>query len=155
MTNLSARELHVNDYRFLKEIIEVSPAWQKEECLVEDLQTYLLSYKMYNGQWRIWTSENKLVGVSYVLEWSPANEKPWVGTVLIHPAFQCKGYGRKILTMIGDELHQRGHKALFAACPINQDSWLQFLGKCGFQQFKVEKDDTTTKEYMITVKPLL
>jgi N-acetylglutamate synthase-like GNAT family acetyltransferase len=65
-----------------------------------------------------------------------------------------KGVGKRILTEIGNKLRHKGHKALFAGCPIRQDLWLQFLGKCGFEQFKVEMDETTKKEFMITVKPL-
>jgi GNAT superfamily N-acetyltransferase len=153
--NLISRELNVNDNNFFKEIIAESPDWQKEECSIDNLQHYLLSYNMYKGEWRIWSCENIDVGISYILEWSPANEKPWLGTILIHPSVQRRGLGKEILDKIGSELYQRGHKAFFAACPIVQDSWLQFLGKCGFQQFKVEKDENTLKEYMITVKPLM
>ncbi|WP_235991711.1 hypothetical protein [Metabacillus schmidteae] len=51
-------------------------------------------------------------------------------------------------------MSRKGHKALFAGCPIERDSWLQFLGNCGFEQFKVEKDEVTQKEYMIFVLPL-
>lgn len=154
MTILSSSLLKEDDVEFLKTLIAGSPAWQKEECHAEELESYLLTYQMYNGEWRIWTLNGKQIGVSYVLEWSPANEKPWVGTILIHPNSRLKGFGRGILNEVGLELRQKGHKALFAGCPIGQDTWLQFLGKCGFEQFKVEKDDTTSKEFMITVKPL-
>jgi GNAT superfamily N-acetyltransferase len=155
VTTLTSRELHEDDFYFLKEIITASSEWQKEECHVNELKSYLLSYKMYNGEWRIWSIDNKHVGISYVLEWSPANEKPWVGTILVHPMAQRKGIGKNIVNTIGFELSLRGHKALFAACPTKQDSWLQFLGKCGFEQFKIEQDVSTSKDYMITVKPLL
>ncbi|MGM7720219.1 GNAT family N-acetyltransferase [uncultured Metabacillus sp.] len=154
MKELSSRTLEVEDVEFLKEIITASPEWQQEECKAEELDFYLNSYKMYNGDWKIWNLGEMQVGVSYVLEWSPANEKPWIGTILIHQASRSQGLGRRILTEIGLELKHKGHKVLFAACPIKQDSWLQFLGKCEFEQFKVEKDETTSKEYMITLKPL-
>lgn len=154
MTILTYRELDEKDFIFLKEIITESPEWQKEECCVNGLESYLLSYMMYNGEWRIWYSGKKRVGVSFMLEWSPANEKPWIGTVLVHPMSRRNGIGKNIMKTIGHELSKRGHKALFAACPIKQDSWLQFLGKCGFEQFKIERDDSSSKEYMITVKPL-
>lgn len=154
MTTFSSRELQVDDYEFFKEIILESKIWQKEECHVDELHSYLMSYRMFNGEWRIWMINDKQIGVSYVLEWSPANEKPWVGTILIHPNSREKGMARGILNEIGIELSRKGHKALFAGCPIIQDSWLQFLGKCGFEQFKVEKEDTTSREFMIMVKPL-
>ncbi|MBO1510573.1 GNAT family N-acetyltransferase [Metabacillus bambusae] len=154
MISLSSRSLEKDDYEFFKEIIIESNEWQNEECNVEDLQTYLLSYKMFNGEWRIWKSGDKPVGVSYVMEWSPANEKPWIGTILVHPHLRMKGFGKSILAEIGSELSRKGHKALFVGCPIQQDKWLQFLGKCGFEQFKVEFDEYTSKEFMIAVKPL-
>lgn len=154
MISLSSRSLEIDDYEFFKEIIRASTEWQNEECVEEDLQSYLLSYKMFNGEWRIWNSGDKLVGVSYVLEWSPANEKPWIGTILVHPHSRMNGFGKSIVTEIGSELSRKGHKALFVGCPIQQDTWLQFLGKCGFEQFKVEFNEFTSKEFMIAVKPL-
>ncbi|MGM0873508.1 MAG: GNAT family N-acetyltransferase [Bacillota bacterium] len=154
MTTFSWRGLKEDDYEFFKEIIVESTDWQKEECHVEELQSYLMSYRMFNGEWRIWMMNDKRIGVSYVLEWSLANEKPWVGTILIYPNSRLKGMARGILNEIGIELSRKGHKVLFVGCPILQDSWLQFLGKCGFEQFKVEKEDTTSREFMIMVKPL-
>jgi GNAT superfamily N-acetyltransferase len=152
--SLSSRTLEKDDYEFFKEIIRASTEWQNEECVEEDLQSYLLTYKMFSGEWRIWNSGDKPVGVSYVMEWSPANEKPWIGTILVHPHSRMKGLGKSIVTEIGSELSQKGHKALFVGCPIQQNTWLQFLGKCGFEQFKVEFDEYTSKEFMIAVKPL-
>lgn len=154
MTKFSSEKLETGDAAFLRFLISASENWQREECAVEDLQSYLFSYAMYNGEWRIWSRDLKKVAVSYVLEWSPSNEKPWVGTILVHPSYRMKGIGRGILTEIGEDLRRKGHKALFAGCPVNQDSWLQFLGRCGFDQFKVEMDEVTKKEFMITVKPL-
>ncbi|KKI93787.1 hypothetical protein WQ54_01670 [Bacillus sp. SA1-12] len=154
MKELSSGTLEKEDYFFLKEIIAASPEWQNEECHAEELDSYLNAYKMYNGEWKIWKLGEVQVGVTYSLEWSPTNEKPWIGTILIHQASRSQGLGRRILAEIGLELKQKGQKVVFAACPIKQDSWLQFLGKCGFEQFKVEKDESTSKEYMITLKPL-
>lgn len=154
MTKISSEKLESDDLEFLRLLIIASEEWQNEECDVEDLQSYLFSYSMYNGEWRIWSIDHKKVGASYVLDWSPSNEKPWVGTILVHPSYRMKGIGKRILTEIGKELRHKGHKALFAGCPIRQDLWLQFLGKCGFEQFKVEMDETTKREFMITVKPL-
>jgi GNAT superfamily N-acetyltransferase len=154
MTKLKSRLLDNSDHSFFMDLIESSLEWQEEECKSEDLTEYLSSYKMYNGEWRVWTDNNHLLGVSYVLEWSPSNEKPWVGTIIVHENYRGKGYGRAILNEIGKVLSEKGHKALFAGCPIQRDSWLLFLGKCGFEQFKVEEDDTTYKKIMISVKSL-
>ncbi|PGT78123.1 MULTISPECIES: GNAT family N-acetyltransferase [Bacillaceae] len=154
MTKLTSRILETSDYPFFMDLVRTSLEWQEEECKVEDITEYLSSYKMYNGDWRVWLDENHLIGISYVLEWSPANEKPWIGTIIVHENFRGKGYGKAILNEIGMVLSDNGHKAIFAGCPIQRDSWLLFLGKCGFEQFKVEEDDTTHKKFMISVKPL-
>lgn len=142
------------DLHFFNELVKASPEWSKEECVPEQLETYLSNYSMYNGVWQVWELDGDLVGICYVLEWSPSNEKPWLGTILIHPSFRGQGFAKKIIAMIGEELKARGHKALFAACPSNQSSWLLFLGKCGFEQYKFEIDDHTSQQYILTVKPL-
>ena len=155
MRELRAREIQASDLPFFQELVDASPEWQEEECVSDDLETYVLSYLMYNGQWRIWYDESdNYVGISYMVEWSPSNEKPWLGTILIHPSKYRKGFGKKIIDQYKEELSQKGHKALFAGCPIYKDTWLQFLGNCGFEQFKVEKDEVTQKEYMILILPL-
>lgn len=151
---ITSRNLEKSDYPFLMEMIKSSPEWKEEECKEDDLITYLQSYSMYNGEWKMWFDEAIPIGVTYVLEWSPSNEKPWIGTILVHQSVRIKGYGRLIINEIGNELKVRGHRALFVGCPIHQNSWLLFLGKCGFEQFKVEKDETLNKEYMISVKLL-
>ncbi|WP_226530585.1 GNAT family N-acetyltransferase [Metabacillus niabensis] len=155
MTKIKARELQSKDLPFFQELIDASPEWQEEECVSVELETYLLSYSMYKGQWRIWCDESdKNVGVSFMIEWSPSNEKPWIGTILIHPSKHHKGFGKMIIAHYKEVLSKKGYRVLFAGCPIQRNSWMQFLGKCGFEQFKVEKDEGTQKEYMISVLPL-
>lgn len=85
MKNLEFKELNEGDYNFFKDIIRVSNDWQKEECSENELENYLLSYQMFNGQWRLWYKNNNRIGISYHIEWSPSNERPWIGTILIHP----------------------------------------------------------------------
>ena len=154
MNSLSSRLLEKQDYDFVKEIILESQEWKREECWEEDIDSYVLTYKMYNGEWKIWSLNKEDVGVSFVIEWSPANEKPWIGTLLLHPTKRLQGIGKKIITSIGNDLRVKGHKVLFVGCPVNQNSWLEFIGKCGFEQFKVETEKLTSKDYMIAVKPL-
>lgn len=147
------KELAVDDYPFLEEIAQASPEWKREEKFEGNIEEYLLVYKMYHGKWYVWYDKSMPVGISYFLEWSPSNEKPWLGTVLIEPGLRGDGYGRQIIDNICNELSKENHKAIFAACPIERDDWLLFLAKCNFEQFKVEKSDTE-KEYMILVRPL-
>ncbi|TXC92102.1 GNAT family N-acetyltransferase [Metabacillus litoralis] len=154
MKNLEFKELNKGDYNFFKDIIRVSDDWQQEECSENELENYLLSYQMFNGQWRIWYKNNNKIGISYHIEWSPSNERPWIGTILIHPNQRLRGFGQNIIKEIGHELKSKGHKACYVGCSINQDGWLRFLGNCGFEQLKIEKEVTTSKEYMISVMPL-
>ncbi len=154
MRKLRARELHSSDLPFFRELIEVSPEWQQEECTTDELESYLLTYKMYNGTWTIWKDGDTYIGVSFMIEWSPSNEKPWLGTILIHPSNHLQGYGKRIINQYKEDLALKGHKVLFAGCPIYRTSWIRFLGNCGFEQFKIEKDELNQKEYMISVLPL-
>jgi len=151
---LSARDFQSSDLPFFQELINASTEWQQEECTSDKLEAYLLSYKMYDGKWRIWHDGETCIGISFLVEWSPSNGKPWIGTILIHPSKYLRGYGKLVIKHYKEELTQNGHKVLFAGCPIQRSSWIQFLGKCGFEQFKVEKDEATQKEYMIFVLPL-
>ena len=154
MKVLSARDLQSSDLPFFQELINASTEWQQEECTSGQLETYLLSYKMYNGKWKIWYDGATNIGISFLVEWSPSNEKPWIGTILIHPSKYHRGYGKMVIEWYKKDLARKGFNVLFAACPIKRASWIQFLGKCGFEQFKVEKDEATQKEYMISVLPL-
>lgn len=153
MTALLSRPFKKEDLPFFTGLAEASPEWKKEECQTDNIESYMLSYSMYGGEWEVWLIDSEEVAVSYVLEWSPSNGKPWLGTLIVHPDYRNRGIGTKIINLMVEKLNSKGNSAIFAGCPINQDSWLQFLGKCGFEQFKVEKDDRNLKEYMITVKP--
>ncbi|WP_226665917.1 GNAT family N-acetyltransferase [Metabacillus litoralis] len=154
MKKLTFRGLNELDHEFFKYVIEDSHIWKIEEEYENDLERYLLSYQMYNGQWRLWSINNEPIGISFHLEWSPSNERPWIGTILVHPSHRLKGLGKEIIIEIGHDLKSKGHKACYVGCSIHQDGWLQFLAKCGFEQFKMEKDEMNSKKYMISVMPL-
>jgi GNAT superfamily N-acetyltransferase len=141
------------DYSFFRELMMESHIWMQVECTPDQLEEYLLSYKMYNGYWLVWTLENEKVGISFHIEWSPANEKPWLGTILIHKKFRRRGLAKEVINQISDELKRGGNKALFAGCPLAQLEWLKFLGASGFEQLKIEKDSNGS-DYMILVKPV-
>ncbi|MDQ0231318.1 GNAT family N-acetyltransferase [Metabacillus malikii] len=151
---LFSRELEEQDFGDFAEIIAASDEWRQEETDVDQLHIYLTHYKMYNGEWRVWQYNEHIIGIVYSMEWSPSNEKPWLGTILIHPDYRRKGFAKLIINQIADKLKQQGHSAIFAACPSHRYSWLTFLSNCGFEQFKYEKDEEKLKEYIITVKPL-
>ncbi|MFC0274675.1 GNAT family N-acetyltransferase [Metabacillus herbersteinensis] len=150
---LSSRELTQADFPFFEDLITYSPSWQEEECHLETIDAYMLKYKMLNGRWLVWSCNSKQIGISFTVAWSPANEKPWIGTILIHPNERMKGFASTIIDHICEGFRQSGEKAVFAGCPINQNEWIKFLANCQFEQFKVERDDLG-KEYSILVRPL-
>ncbi|KEZ54089.1 GNAT family N-acetyltransferase [Metabacillus indicus] len=149
---IESRPYEDSDLDFFRELIASSPAWQKEECLPEQALEYMFSYKMYNGEWQIWSCNNEAIGISFHISWSPSNEKPWLGTVLVKEDQRNKGYGKGMVSRISADLKKAGHKAVFAGCPADKLEWLKFLASCGFEQLKLERD-AGGKEYMITVKP--
>ncbi len=143
------------DRDLLRSLIKESPSWQRVECGMNDLEVYLRSYEMFQGSWRVWNSpNNEPIGISYHLDWAPSNERPWLGTILIHPNERNKGYGKRIIQQIGQEQRENGHKALYASSPAIYDDWLKFLGKCQFEQVKLETNNTNNLDYIICVKPL-
>ncbi|MED3386846.1 GNAT family N-acetyltransferase [Bacillus subtilis] len=136
----------------LEKLAEAHPVWKEEEFGDKDAQDYIISYSMYNGAWLVWEKDGLPVAVSYHLEWSPSNGKPWLGAVLIDPAEEKKGHAKMIIEQISKLLRAK-HKAMFAGVPIERSEWILFLSQCGFEQLKTEKDEKG-KSFMILVKPL-
>ncbi|WP_328214048.1 GNAT family N-acetyltransferase [Bacillus atrophaeus] len=150
---LENRYFEQDDLSLLEKLAEAHPAWKEEELgEKKDAASYMLSYSMYNGSWLVWEKDDLPIAVSYHLEWAPSNGKPWLGTVLVDPAEEKKGYARTIIEKIGQTLNEK-HKAVFAAVPINRNEWILFLSQCGFEQLKLEKDENG-KQFIILVKPL-
>lgn len=149
---LRSRELTQADFPFLKNLIKNSPFWEKEECYSETIDAFMLKYKMLNGRWLFWSLSSIQIGISYTVEWSPSNEKPWIGTILIRRDYRMKGFASTIINQICEEFRQKGEKAVFAGCPINQNQWIKFLANCQFEQFKVERNELG-KEYSVLVRP--
>lgn len=149
---LESRPFVQDDLCLLEKLAEAHPVWKEEEFGEKDAESYMISYSMYNGSWLIWENDGLPIAVSYHLEWAPSNGKPWLGTVLIDPAEEKKGHARMIIEQISKILGAK-HKAMFAAVPIDRSEWILFLGQCGFEQLKTEKDEKG-KSFMILVKPL-
>nr|WP_231889991.1 GNAT family N-acetyltransferase [Bacillus sp. SJS] len=132
--------------------VKESPEWISEETEPGLLEEYLKKYEMYQGEWRIWESNGEPVAITFSIEWSPSNEKPWLGTILVHPSKRSQGIGERVIRMIAAELKEKGHKVLFAGVPAERLAWIQFLSKAGFEQFKMEKNEG--EDYTILIFPL-
>lgn len=91
---LGSRPFEQDDLSLLEKLAEAQPVWKEEEFGDKDAEDYIISYSMYNGSWLVWEKDGMPVAVSYHLEWSPSNGKPWLGTVLIDPAEEKRGMRR-------------------------------------------------------------
>ncbi len=140
------------DLSFFQNLIKSSPEWESEECYDDNLEGYLERNKQYNGEWFVWTVDNKKIGISYSVEQAPSNQRPWIGTILVDPLCRQKGYGKLIIECLVSEFQEKKHKVVYAAVPINKNHWISFLSSMGFEQYKVE--DVENKTYLIFVKPL-
>lgn len=149
---LRNRSFEQDDLCLLEKLAKAHPEWKEEEFGGKDAESYIISYSMYNGSWLVWETAGHPVAVSYHLEWAPSNGKPWLGTVLVDPDEENKGYARMIIEQISKSLRDK-HKAMFAGVPIDRSEWILFLSQCGFEQLKTEKDERG-KSFMILVKPL-
>ncbi|WP_338781729.1 GNAT family N-acetyltransferase [Metabacillus sp. FJAT-52054] len=132
--------------------VKESPEWISEETEPGLLEEYLKKYEMYQGEWRIWELNGEPAAITFSIEWSPSNEKPWLGTILVHPSKRSQGIGERVIRMIAAELKEKGHKVLFAGVPAERLAWIQFLSKAGFEQFKMEKNEG--EDYTILIFPL-
>lgn len=147
---LVRKNFHKRDIPFFQELIECSPEWQKEEVSSANILPYLEQYQ--DGIWSVWYKNNKSVGISYHIEAARSNLRPWLGTILVDPDCQRQGVGKNIVDLITFELGQKGHKVVYAAVPVEQHSWVQFLSTCGFEQYKIEKEND--RMYLMLVKPI-
>ena len=141
-------------YEFVfKQLIQDSPSWQKEECSISELHTYMQKYEMMNGQWDVWFKNEQPIGITFTVDWAPSNEKPWIGTILVDGQARRQGSGKNIVEAIADSYKKEGNDALFTAVPLERTKWMQFFAACGFEQFKVEENEQNAL-YMMMVRPL-
>ncbi|MCK6256863.1 GNAT family N-acetyltransferase [Fictibacillus sp. KIGAM418] len=149
------RKIRDEDFDFFKEIIPHSHTWMKEEGLTgeendEHLRSYLHRYDETGGEWLIWSGEGQKIGAAYLVYAAPSNQKPWLGTIVIHPEKRKQGFAKKIIEEISSMVIKNS-PVLFSACPAENTSWIRFLNHNGFEQAGLENDEKG-KEYIKFVK---
>jgi GNAT superfamily N-acetyltransferase len=152
MVILTSRRLIGSDLEFFQDIISVSAKWRKNELKGFSLEEYVDQYDGLSGEWRIWNESENPVAISFHVESAPSNGKPWLGTILVKAEERRRGIAAAIMNQLSDEFKASGHKALFAAVPIDEYEWSNFLTDCGFEQFKTEEEEGET--FLIMVRPL-
>ncbi|MFT9600818.1 GNAT family N-acetyltransferase [Mesobacillus sp.] len=151
MVILTWQQLKKTDLPFFEELISSSAKWRKKELKDLSLEDYIGQYDDLSGEWRVWEEKESPVAVSYHLESAPSNQKPWLGTILVKAEERRRGVASAIMDQLSDEFMDIGQKALFAAVPIEEYEWSNFLTDCGFEQFKTEENKGET--YLIMVRP--
>lgn len=151
MVILTWRRFEIPDLAFFQDLISASVKWSKNELKGSTLEEYIEQYDGFSGEWRVWENTGSPVAVSFHVESAPSNQKPWLGTMLVKAEERRKGIASTIINQLSDEFKVNGQKALFAAVPIDEYEWSNFLTDCGFEQFKTEENNGET--YMIMVRP--
>jgi GNAT superfamily N-acetyltransferase len=151
--NVTSQPFKREDFLFVERLIHTCPEWMsEEEYPYEGLQAFLKSFDALQGTWSVWYLDSEKVAFSFYVERAPSNNRPWIGTILVEESYRSKGIGKRIMKCLFEDLQNRGHKIAYAAVPIQQNNWIRFLSCCGFEQFKLEKDEEKT--YLLFVKPL-
>jgi GNAT superfamily N-acetyltransferase len=148
----------LEDVSILFYLIQQSDEWIVEEFGEKRIELnhviqWKNKYDYLKGQWRVWILDNLPIGVTFHVPTAPSNRKPWIGALLIHCNYRRKGYGKKILNRLSEELYNSGHSVLYAGVPFSQINWGIFIGKCGFEQIALQKDHLD-KSYTIYGKSL-
>ncbi|MFZ3588099.1 GNAT family N-acetyltransferase [Bacillus sp. DJP31] len=146
------RSMTKKDFPFFQTLIKSSPEWETEECTSEELEHYLKRYEDIKGKWSVWYVDNIKMAITYCVENASSNLRPWVGTIIVEPAFRQKGWGKKIVHRLTTDFQKNNHQIVYAAVSIHQNIWISFLASCGFEQYKIEKEDGKT--FLLFVKPL-
>lgn len=152
MVNITYRTDENVDLMFFQELVSSSSKWRKNELKGLSLEEYLKEYEGFPGEWRIWEKAGSPVAMSYHLESAPSNQKPWLGTILVKMEERRRGIATEIMSHLTEEFKMNGSRALFAAVPIDEYEWSNFLSDCGFEQFKTEVNQGET--FLIMVRPL-
>ncbi|MCM3094441.1 MULTISPECIES: GNAT family N-acetyltransferase [unclassified Cytobacillus] len=152
--NISSGKITDEDFPFFLEVIRDSADWEKEEKFENNLSNYMARYRELNGEWRIWRVKGERIAVTYHLDLSPSNRKPWLGTILVKKEMRRKGIGTEVIKLLAAELKKKGEKSFFAGVPDYRNSWVNFLADAGFEQFKIETSDNG-QMFLIMVLPLI
>ncbi len=125
-------------------------SWLLEEFgripVVEDMLSYLQTYKGMGCEFRLWLKNGAPVAITAVLDQAPSNQKSWLGMIVVDPRQRKAGIGRTAIHSILSEKTD----VIFAGIPYDMNEWGMFLGKCGFEQYSVEGEE---KKYLILVHP--
>jgi N-acetylglutamate synthase-like GNAT family acetyltransferase len=149
---LTWRRYKSSDLPFFEHLVSTSSKWSKNELQDLSIEEYIEQYDVLCGEWRVWETQGSPVAISFHVETAPSNQKPWLGTILVKTEERRRGIASAIINHLSDEFKQNGQKALFAAVPIDEYEWSNFLTDCGFEQFKTEENKGET--YLIMVRPL-
>ncbi|RLQ95896.1 GNAT family N-acetyltransferase [Falsibacillus albus] len=151
---ISSRHFEKEDEVHFSDWIETSLEWKTIEMKNESVLTYTKRHEEMPGKWLTWFEPRRTepVAITYHMETAPSNGKPWLGTLIVKPSRRMEGVGEEVITILGEELKANGHKAIFAGVPIEQYTWVDFLSRCGFEQFKVESEEK--QQFLILVKSL-
>ncbi|MBT2694741.1 GNAT family N-acetyltransferase [Bacillus sp. ISL-55] len=152
MVILTWRQFKSPDLPFFKDLISTSSKWSKNELQGLSLKEYIEQYDDLTGEWRVWETSGRPAAISFHVESAPSNQKPWLGTILVKAEERRQGIASAIINHLSGELKLNEHKALFAAVPVDEYEWSNFLADCGFEQFKTEENEGET--YLIMVRPL-
>ncbi|MBT2687873.1 GNAT family N-acetyltransferase [Bacillus sp. ISL-47] len=152
--NLTSNLLTDSDWPFFLKIIKTSPEWEETEKSGFNLKKYVALHEKLNGEWRLWRLDGEQIAVTFHVNKSPSNQKPWIGTILVKEERRRQGLGIAIIGKIGEELKSSGEKSLFAGVPEYRYKWIEFLSDAGFEQFKMETSPEG-KDYLIMVCPLI
>ncbi|UOE56997.1 GNAT family N-acetyltransferase [Bacillus sp. CMF12] len=152
--NISSSRFTDEDLPFFLEVIKDSAAWEEEEKSGHNLRDYMARYQELNGEWRIWRLDGERIAVTFHVNSSPSNRKPWLGTILVKNNIRRKGIGTKVIELLAAELKEKGEKSFFAGVPENRHNWIYFLADAGFEQFKMEAYPDG-KDFLIMVCPLI
>jgi predicted GNAT family N-acyltransferase len=149
---LAAEKLLLDDLSFFEELLNESSEWLEEEGHLS-VDEIVAKYHDLNGQWLKWSLGNHTVAISFLVWRSPSNQRPWIGTVLVRENMRGKGIGKSILVELINSLKKDDNKVVYAAIPMEKDNWLQFMTSCGFEQYKIDKDENN-KKYLLLICPL-
>ncbi|RBW69408.1 hypothetical protein [Bacillus taeanensis] len=153
-SSLTFRKMKRDDQALMTSLSSLSKEWSLWELgssnpTHADVERWINHYQYENGEWRIWNLDEKTAFTYHLTK--VRNEEPWLGTIIVSQ--KGEGIGRLILEVLAEEERKKGAKVLYAACPAQCLNWMQFLGKIGFEQYKMDYDEKGN-EYLLLALPL-